>query len=207
MTRSDPTIDYALRALRLLPRFHRWAAASVQANHLGGELSLRQLTVLYSIRDGISSPGQLARRMLVTPAVITGLLDRLERRGYVRRETEPDDRRRLRMVLTESGLAVGQEVRQALAQQMAAQFASASSSELKELGRALDLLERSLGALEKLTPTAPASGPEDEAEWDLASEEQRPASPRARSSRKANGGRAPKTSNRRRGTPVKSGRK
>lgn len=208
MTMSDAPIDHALRALRLIPRIHRWAAASVQANHLGGELSLRQLSVLYAIRDGISSPGALARRLLVTPAVVTGLLDRLERRGYVRREAEPGDRRRLRMVLTEAGLAVGHEVRQALTRELAAQFASASSVELKELGRALELLERAVGALEKLTPTSPVGGSEDEeGSWDHASSERSPASPRARSTRKAKVGRAPGKSNqRRRGTPAKSGR-
>ncbi|MCY1078071.1 MarR family winged helix-turn-helix transcriptional regulator [Archangium lansingense] len=162
MTRSDPLIEHAERALQLMSRLHRWAATSVQANHLGGELSLRQLTMLYAIRQGVSSPGLLARRLLVTPAVITGLLDRLERQGYVRREAEPDDRRRLRMVLTEAGLAVSQRVRQALTGDLAAQFASASPAELKELGRALDLMERALGALEQHTPSPPEEGLEDE---------------------------------------------
>ncbi|QRO02743.1 MarR family transcriptional regulator [Archangium violaceum] len=145
-----------------MSRLHRWAAASVQANQLSGELSLRQLTMLYAIRQGISSPGLLARRLLVTPAVITGLLDRLERQGYVRREPEPDDRRRLRMVLTEAGLEVSQQVQQAVTGDLAAQFASASPTELKELGRALDLMERALGALEQRTPSPPEGGLEDE---------------------------------------------
>ncbi|ATB42859.1 hypothetical protein CYFUS_008338 [Cystobacter fuscus] len=162
MTRSAPSIEHAERALVLMSRLHRWAATSVQANQLAGELSLRQLTMLYAIHQGISSPRLLARRLLVTPAVITGLLDRLERQGYVRREAEPDDRRRLRMVLTEAGLSVSQQVRQALTGDLAAQFASASQAELKELGRAMDLLERALGALEQRTPSPPEEGPEDE---------------------------------------------
>ena len=162
MTRSALPIDHAEHALLLMSRLHRWAATSVQANQLGGELSLRQLTVLYAIRQGVSSPGILARRLLVTPAVITGLLDRLERQGYVRREAEPDDRRRLRMVPTEAGLAVSLRVRQALTRELAAQFASASPAELKELGRALNLVERALGALEQRTPSPPDGGPEDE---------------------------------------------
>ncbi|WNG26513.1 MarR family transcriptional regulator [Cystobacter fuscus] len=145
-----------------MSRLQRWAATSVQANQLSGELSLRQLTMLYAIQQGISSPKLLARRLLVTPAVITGLLDRLERRGYVRREPEPDDRRRLRMVLTEAGLAVSQQVRRALTGDLAAQFASASPAELKELGRALELLERALGALEQHMPSPPEGGLEDD---------------------------------------------
>ncbi|WP_051256559.1 MarR family winged helix-turn-helix transcriptional regulator [Cystobacter fuscus] len=162
MTRSDPPIEHAERALLLMSRLHRWAATRVQANQLSGELSLRQLTLLYAIRQGVSSPRLLARRLLVTPAVITGLLDRLERQGYVRREAEPDDRRRLRTVLTEAGLAVSQQVRQAVTGDLAAQFASASPAELKELGRALDLVERAIGALEQRTPSPPEGGLEDE---------------------------------------------
>jgi DNA-binding MarR family transcriptional regulator len=155
MARNKPPLDHALRTLELVTRLHRWAVASVQANHLGRDLSLRQLGVLYALRENPSSPGQLARRLRVTPAVITGLLDRLERRGYVRREADPEDRRRLRLVLTESGLAVGQEVRLALAGDLATQFESASPTELNELGRTLELLRRALAALEADTPSLP----------------------------------------------------
>ena len=163
MTRNKPPLDHALRTLGLIPRLYRWAMASVQANHLGRELSLRQLGVLYALREGPLSPGQLARRLRVTPAVITGMLDRLEQRGYVRREPDPEDRRRLRLVLTESGQEVGQEVRQALAGDMAAQFESASPAELKELGGALALLERALAALEARTPPPPDTDPDEDA--------------------------------------------
>ena len=164
MPRNTPPLDHALRTLGLLPRLYRWAMASVQANHLGRELSLRQLWVLYALRAGPLSPGQLARRQRVTPAVITGLLDRLEQRGYVRREADPEDRRRLRLVLTERGQEVSQEVRQALAADIAAQFASASPAELKQLGGALELLERTVAALEARTPTPPETAPDEDTE-------------------------------------------
>ena len=148
----QPANAHALQALQLIPRLYRWAVASMQANHLGRDLSLRQLGVLYALREGESSPGQLARRLRVTPAVVTGLIDRLERQGYVRREAEPADRRRFRLVLTENGLAVSREVQQALASELAAQFASASPEQLQELGRSMQLVERALLALEERTP-------------------------------------------------------
>jgi len=161
MRPTHPTNTYALQALKLIPRLYRWAVASVQANHLGRDLSLRQLGVLYALREGVSSPGQLARQLRVTPAVVTGLIDRLERHGYVRREAETGDRRRFRLVLTETGLAVSLEVQQALATQLAGQFASASPEELKELGRSMNLVERALLALEERTPS-PLLEDEDE---------------------------------------------
>ncbi|WNG24069.1 MarR family transcriptional regulator [Cystobacter fuscus] len=151
---SQPANAYALQALQLIPRLYRWAVASMQANHLGRDLSLRQLGVLYALREGASSPGQLARRLRVTPAVVTGLIDRLERQGYVRREAEPSDRRRFRLVLTELGLAVSLEVQQTLAAELTAQFASASPEQLQELGRSMQLVERALLSLEERTPPA-----------------------------------------------------
>jgi DNA-binding MarR family transcriptional regulator len=44
-------------------------------------------------RDGPLSPTALARRAGLHPATLTGILDRLERAGWVARERDPADRR------------------------------------------------------------------------------------------------------------------
>ncbi|GIJ49037.1 MarR family transcriptional regulator [Virgisporangium aliadipatigenens] len=44
-------------------------------------------------RAGPISPGALARRAGLHPATVTGILDRLERGGWVARERDPADRR------------------------------------------------------------------------------------------------------------------
>jgi DNA-binding MarR family transcriptional regulator len=44
-------------------------------------------------RHGPLSPSALARRAGLHPATMTGILDRLERGGWVVRERDPDDRR------------------------------------------------------------------------------------------------------------------
>jgi DNA-binding MarR family transcriptional regulator len=44
-------------------------------------------------RDGPLSPSALARRAGLHPATLTGILDRLERGGWIVRERDPDDRR------------------------------------------------------------------------------------------------------------------
>ena len=43
--------------------------------------------------DGPLSPSELARRAGVHPATMTGILDRLERNGWIMRERDPSDRR------------------------------------------------------------------------------------------------------------------
>jgi DNA-binding MarR family transcriptional regulator len=154
MTATESPLEQARRVLRLMPRWHRWAAATLQASHLGQELSLRQLGVLYLIREGMTSPGQLSRRLWVTPAVVTGLIDRLEQRGFVRREADPADRRRLLLVLTDTGLATSEAVGQVLADELATQLATYSPDQLSDIDRALDVLEDALAALAARMPAA-----------------------------------------------------
>ena len=57
-------------------------------------------------------PGELSSRLGITPAATTDLVDRLEAAGHVLRERNPDDRRRVRLVPTETAKA---EVRRQLA--------------------------------------------------------------------------------------------
>ena len=50
-------------------------------------------------------PGELSSRLGITPAATTDLIDRLEAAGHLLRERNPADRRRLRLVPTESARA------------------------------------------------------------------------------------------------------
>lgn len=60
---------------------------------------LRHLDLLL---DGPLSAGQLSERSGLSPAAMTALIDRLERKGYVRRVRDRADRRRIFVELTES---------------------------------------------------------------------------------------------------------
>jgi DNA-binding MarR family transcriptional regulator len=50
------------------------------------------------------SPTRLARGLMLSSAGITSRIDRLERRGFVRRLPDPDDRRGVLIELTDEGL-------------------------------------------------------------------------------------------------------
>jgi len=52
------------------------------------------------------SPTRLGRGLMLSSAGVTSRIDRLERRGYVRRLADPNDRRGVIIELTEDGLAV-----------------------------------------------------------------------------------------------------
>jgi DNA-binding MarR family transcriptional regulator len=71
-----------------------------------GGLALGQL------RDhGPMSPSELGERLIVTRATVTGVVDSLERRGFVRRSPNPADRRSLLIEITDEGLLVVQQLR------------------------------------------------------------------------------------------------
>jgi DNA-binding MarR family transcriptional regulator len=64
------------------------------------------------LRDrGPASPSDLGDRLIVTRATITGLLDSLERNGFVARKPNPSDRRGLIVEITPEGLVVLQALR------------------------------------------------------------------------------------------------
>lgn len=68
--------------------------------------------VLGILRDhGPMSPSGLSERLIVTRATVTGVLDSLEQRKFVRRSANPADRRSLVVEITPKGLKVLQEVR------------------------------------------------------------------------------------------------
>jgi DNA-binding MarR family transcriptional regulator len=68
--------------------------------------------VLGMLRDrGPMSPSELGERLIVTRATVTGLVDSLEKRGYVRRSAHPSDRRSQIVELTPAGLDVNAKLR------------------------------------------------------------------------------------------------
>lgn len=62
------------------------------------------LAQLYRHRDGLRMKA-LSQYLMVTGGNVTGLTDELEREGLVRRDPDPDDRRSLRVRLTDEGRA------------------------------------------------------------------------------------------------------
>jgi len=86
--RSASEIREALRELRI--------QLSLLNYRVGSQMELKDvdLDCLDIIEAyGPLSPSALARRAGLHPATMTGILDRLERRGWISRERDPSDRR------------------------------------------------------------------------------------------------------------------
>jgi DNA-binding MarR family transcriptional regulator len=59
---------------------------------------------------GRATHAELARRCFFTPATLTGVVDTLEKAGYVRRERDESDRRVVWLVITEDGRERAHEI-------------------------------------------------------------------------------------------------
>ncbi|MFC8455027.1 MarR family transcriptional regulator [Kitasatospora sp. NPDC057223] len=73
--------------------------------------------------------GDLAERARLTTGAVTGVLNRLEKARYVRREADPKDRRRVRVVMEESAQARLMEVYGPFYQRLGALFADYTPDE------------------------------------------------------------------------------
>jgi long-chain acyl-CoA synthetase len=67
------------------------------------DLSLPQYRVLALLGEGSTASSVLARRLAVSPPSVTAVVDGLVGRGLVEREADPEDRRRLTLLLSRDG--------------------------------------------------------------------------------------------------------
>lgn len=168
MERSERPDPYACarQTLAMLPSLRQWVSGRVQEAGSCEGISLRQVAALRGIQEGVTSPGDLARLWRVTPAVITGILDRLERRNLVRREPDPRDRRRQRLALTPEGAQIGCHVDELLTRALAERLAAQSNEELEELQRSLHVLVRVFRDLGEEDFAQPPGSSDDMPYWD-----------------------------------------
>ncbi len=106
--------------------------------------------VLGILRDhGAMAPSELGERLIVTRATVTGLLDSLERRGFVHRSANPADRRSLLVEITPAGLSVLHALRTLVHRNEMAWLGALSDDELRMY---VDMLHRIQDSLSSATP-------------------------------------------------------
>ncbi|MXN64095.1 MarR family transcriptional regulator [Stappia sp. GBMRC 2046] len=86
----------------------------VMANLAGTGLDFACFDVVLTLRrqgrGGALSPSALAKEMMLSTSAMTSRLDRLEKLGLITRETDPADRRGLKVALTDAGFAKADEI-------------------------------------------------------------------------------------------------
>jgi DNA-binding MarR family transcriptional regulator len=100
--------------------------------------------------DGPKSASAIARHTRLTPAAVTALIDRLEKRGFVSRRPDPDDRRKVMVEAAAETLKVIADAYAPLQVAGEKSLAKYTEAELRLFAR---ILEDSLTIQEEMTET------------------------------------------------------
>ncbi|ABW12523.1 transcriptional regulator, MarR family [Parafrankia sp. EAN1pec] len=100
---------------RSLLELHREMRVILGSVARGAGLTVQQVEMLCLLHNRQPALGELADLLGCDKTNITGMADRLVRRGLVTRRANPEDRRVTRLELTEDGRAYGLKLRDAVA--------------------------------------------------------------------------------------------
>ncbi len=131
-----------------ITHYRRWLSMLIPSIIPEIDVSYQQLNVLYYVRAEDASMADIARVLGVAPTVITGLVDRLESRGLIRRESHSTDRRRIQLVLTEKGHEISQRVEREIAARIEKQIGLLPPARQEHLREGLKLFEQLTTELE-----------------------------------------------------------
>jgi DNA-binding MarR family transcriptional regulator len=119
------------------------------------QLAPQQMIALRMLGAGPSKMSDLADALFCDSSNVTGIVDRLEERGLVRRQSSKKDRRVKLLILTKDGEWMRSEITKRMAQPPAP-IASLSEKDQRELR---DILKR---AVESTSEKDPEAGPSSE---------------------------------------------
>ena len=131
-----------VQMVRTVYRIQRRVVTALAAQ----DITLPQFDVLATLRFGEGVTQQeLAERLLVTKGNVCGVLDRLERVGWVERRPDPADRRANRLHLTAAGRRKIDAVLPGHDALVADAMGTFSDADVRSLRRLLDQLEQANG--------------------------------------------------------------
>jgi len=137
---DDPAVAAAVRVYVKLMRASRAVTLRVEPRLTGAGLTATQLGVLEAIlHKGKLTPRDLGHKVLTSAGNMTDVLDKLERRGLLRRVPSCTDRRSVEVELTDAGRQQIEALFPDHARDIAQAMGPLSLAELQTLG---DLLRR-----------------------------------------------------------------
>lgn len=137
----DAMVDAVLTASRVLV-----AVAARSLADAGEDVTLTQYRTLVILASrGPQNLATLAEAVAVTPPTASRLCERLVRKGLVRRRTDRNDRRQVRIALSETGQALVDAVTVRRRQEITDLLASIPAEEQRSVVAALRRLSASAG--------------------------------------------------------------
>ena len=134
---------------------------SIKATHARHNISDGRFGVMMLLNhepEKPVNPTDLADRANVTRATMTGLIDTLERDGFVKREHAPDDRRMMLVQLTTKGRNFLDEILPDYFRRVAALMSRLTVAERKTLVALLGKIEQNIPAATEDLPSAAPAG-------------------------------------------------
>lgn len=97
------------------------------------DITSEQYVILISLANGVDSASGLCKGVSYDPGAMTRMVDRLERKGLVKRVRSPEDRRVVRLALSDEGKAIYPELIAKAAEVTNRTLKCLSRSELQQL--------------------------------------------------------------------------
>ena len=136
--------DAVLRSLRRINRAVDLHSCQLASLH---QLTGPQLVCLRAIDNlGTTTPSVLAREVSLSQATLTGIVDRLDKRGLVERRRDKQDRRRVLLRSTEAGRQLVEQAPSPLQDTLAANLRRLPADEQERLAATLQQVVRMMEA-------------------------------------------------------------
>lgn len=149
--KGNPVMDYDPMKDIFMDLRRIMRAMDVHSRRLAGSHGLTgpQMLCLREIsQQGALTTGSLALAVALSPATLTGILDRLEMRGLVSRERRPEDKRRVLVSLTPLGRQMAQELPSPLQERFSSLLTELPIDEQASIKQALNRVAQMMEAEE-----------------------------------------------------------
>lgn len=157
MENTPSTLEVARLLMQVAQGFMRDVHQHLRHHHSGPRVTMAQIRALHMAAQRAPTLSEVAEALKVTRPTATRLVDGLEERGWIRRQPDPHDRRKVRLYATESGQQVVQAVQEVVHRYIAARLEGLSEEDLRALYQGLRAVyrlfqERPHSAEEPATP-------------------------------------------------------
>jgi DNA-binding MarR family transcriptional regulator len=146
MNTTPPCNGSSLGLLFRQVRDAMWARMERELAANGHDLNFSQFITLKMLSFGPAGVTELARAAYLHPGAMTRLLDKLEERGLLARESVPGDRRALQIMLTDAGRAMWNDIAPSAQRVHDCAMANLSDTEREQLLRLLCQVRDNLAA-------------------------------------------------------------
>jgi len=126
--------------------YRAFATALESRLHGSGVSQAQFLALVHLVALGPLAQVEIAERLSIAPATVARLVDRMERDGWVTRESDPEDGRRNQVVPTERAAQAWEELSQVGRDILGVAYRGVHPAEIETVKRILAKVRANLGA-------------------------------------------------------------